>query len=411
MANNTSMRQLSIGMISNRFHPIIGGTEQQALMIASALKERGYQLSIITRRISRNLAPYEELHAMPIYRLNPAGYGRLSNYLSAISFFFYILRHGRNFDLLHSHNVEHITLAAILATRLLHKPIICKVPSVGDITRGVAENYKLPWYVKVARRILNIPRWRPILLRWSHAIIAPSSGIRQEVVESGLASKCVEIPNAVDTGKFHPVNKSEQRKIQEELGLSQHSPIAIFVGRLVHRKGVDLLVRAWPDVLNEFPDAALLIIGSGEFQADSIEAELRDYVQKDQLSHSIIFTGNVRNVDQFLQASDLFVFPSSGEGLPNALLEAMATGIPISASRVKGVTDLIQHDRNGLLFPNNPNQISASILRIFRDEPMARQLGIEARSDVERIYSMTAILPKYTELYKRLLAQQNLSSG
>lgn len=392
-----------ICMIINRFHPIVGGAERQALLLSDRLCRMGHQVAILTRRITSELPTHEEFDGMKIRRLEPAGYSRLTNYLSAFSCFTYLLSHGRRFDVLHCHSVEHISLAAILAARLIGRPIICKVPTAGDLTRQGFPYANLPWYVRLARRIFFIRKWRPVMLRWTDAIIAPSEEIRQEIKEINLLSHHRFIPNGIDTTKFHPISLSDRKALRQMLKLPLDSHILIFVGRLVPRKGIDILIKAWPEVIKRLPEAFLVICGSGQYQVDSIETELISLVSGSTFEQSVKFLGNVANVDEYLKTANLFIFPSRGEGLPNALLEAMATGLPIVASNVGGVKDLIHHEDTGHIFNvKNQDQLIESIHKVLTNPKYAQRLGESARRFVEDEFSIDTVLEKYIDLYETI---------
>jgi len=403
-------QKIRICMISNRFHPIVGGTERQALMLSHGLIEKGHAPFILTRRLSRELSHSDEISKVPVRRLGPVGQNRIADYMAALNCFVFLVIHGRRFDILHAHNVQHITLAAILAARIVNRPILCKIPSAGDISRQVKPFLKLPWYVKIARVVFFMQRWRPFLLQKAAAVIAPSKGIEDELDEYGLANRRIRIPNGINTQRFHSVHNFEQEDIRTRLRLPSNNPIVISVGRLVSGKGIDRLLQAWPKVLVRIPNALLLIAGSGDFQLDSIEKELRTFSAEMNLSENVRFLGNVSNVEHYLQAADLFAFPSLGEGMPNAVLEAMATGLPIVASNVGGITDLITHNQTGHLFDvDNQDQIAESICAVLMNPAYAKQLGTAALKLIEDQYTIDIILQKYIKLYSHILQGKSVS--
>src|SRR6266567_3072548 len=146
----------------------------------------------------------------------------------------------------------------------------------------------------------------------------------------------------------------------------------------------------------------LLLVGDGIFRAqmERIATELG-------IEGSVKFLGKRRDVVDLLQKSWGFVLPSRWEGMPNALLEAMACGLPCVATRVSGSEDIIIDGVNGLLVePEQPAQMAQALRRLIEDANFAQRLGREGRETVVRNYQLTTITEQYLELYRRLLARE-----
>lgn len=394
-----------VWMLINRFYPIIGGAELQAEQLCRQLIQRhDIQPTVITRRIDHGMKPAATHAGIAIRRLRPVGIGRARNYLAMIRVFFYLLRHQHEFDLIHAHSVEHITLGALVASKLVGFPVICKVPTAGDVTRDIVDEDRLPLHVRVIRRLLRVSAWRPVLLRQAGAVIAVSREIEDDLKRHNLGSLTSTIPNGVDTLRFCPVNEVAKSALRQKLGYPGNKKLVLFSGRLVRRKGVDILLQAWKIVVPSHPDAMLVIVGSGKTQADSVEQELQQTVKDSRLTDSVRFMGNVTNVPEHLRVADCFILPSRREGLPNSVLEAMATGLPVIATRIGGVTDLISHEENGLLFDvDDAYGLAALLHSLLENSTYGRKLGEAALQTVREAYSMEAVADQYHELYLKLL--------
>ncbi|MBZ0300470.1 MAG: glycosyltransferase family 4 protein, partial [Anaerolineae bacterium] len=150
------------------------------------------------------------------------------------------------------------------------------------------------------------------------------------------------IPHGVDLERFHPpVSAGEKRALRQQLGLPLDGRILLFVGLLHPRKGVDLLLDAFLGLAEQYPDLCLVLVG-GRWEQDRSSARFGDDFEK-RISASpfqarITLVGHVPNVQDFLRCADLFVFPSAREGMPNAVLEAMATGLPCILTPFSGLT-------------------------------------------------------------------------
>jgi len=172
--------------------------------------------------------------------------------------------------------------------------------------------------------------------------------------------------------------------------------IIAFSGRLELKKNVSLLLDAWPTLVANGLEAELLILGDG-----SQQATLRR--QAKSVGAVAHFIGVVDDVVPWLQAADIFVLPSITEGLSNAMLEAMAVGLPCVVSAVGGALDVIASGHNGLLIdPTRKDQLTTALLSLGRDPELCRQMGTSARETVIAQYSLERIAYDLISLYRRL---------
>jgi glycosyltransferase involved in cell wall biosynthesis len=133
---------------------------------------------------------------------------------------------------------------------------------------------------------------------------------------------------------------------------------------------------------------------------------LEKLLMNSNLSSQVHLPGQVKNVAEYLQAADLFVLPSRAEGLSNALLEAMAVGLPIVATAVGGTSDAISHGGNGLLIlPEDQVALSEAIISLLQDSALRERLGYAARCTVETEYTISSVAARYLELYQTLAEQ------
>ncbi|MCM8795291.1 MAG: glycosyltransferase, partial [Candidatus Omnitrophica bacterium] len=207
-----------------------------------------------------------------------------------------------------------------------------------------------------------------------------------------------KIPNGVDTDIFRPVSKEERQRFYADLNLPRYSYI-IFCGRLEEKKGIIFLIKAWQNLKDELEDFRLLICGGG-----SQERYLKELTKKLGLSDSVIFTGEIRNVEVYLKISQIFVLPSLHEGLPNALLEAMSCGLAVVASRVNGVKEIVVDGFNGLLVePKDIKGLIEKISILAKDKDLRLYLGQNARKTILKSYSIDIVAERHICLYEKLL--------
>jgi glycosyltransferase involved in cell wall biosynthesis len=173
------------------------------------------------------------------------------------------------------------------------------------------------------------------------------------------------------------------------------------VANLRPEKGHDVLLRAAASIVELFPDAHFEVVGDGpEMPA------LRALADDLQVAHAVTFSGHREDVAARLDAADIFVLPSRSEAFPNALLEAMAAGLPVVASSVGGVLEVVDHGRNGLLVPPDDHLALASMLKWLMSAPnIAGRLGAAARASVAARYSFARMVESFDSLYSSELAR------
>ena len=210
------------------------------------------------------------------------------------------------------------------------------------------------------------------------------------------------ITNGVDCERFKPAARAERVKWRLEQGMTEDTPVILFSSRLVPGKGLDILLAAWPEISKNCPEAYLLIVGSGKDQPDSVEEEMKHYVVKRQLQH-IIFAGETKEPEVFLGVADIFVFPSRREGFPNALMEALASGLAVVASRIGGVSAVLKDSGVGLVFaPEDSIELTKKTLTLLEDDEFAKNMGERARHFMFTEYSFQSIADQYYDLYSHL---------
>ena len=184
---------------------------------------------------------------------------------------------------------------------------------------------------------------------------------------------------------------------RQELGLAAGCEAIGYAGRMEKVKRLDVLLRAFAQVLARRPQARLLMIGEGELRPklEALAASLG-------VSHAVIWTGFRRDIPRLLAAMDVYVQPSVNEGLPLSILEAMAAGKPIVATRVGGIVEQIEHEVTGLLVPPGSREALAQvILRLLEDKHLAERVGRQARSRVVDRFGLQRMVEAYDVLYRR----------
>ncbi len=380
------MRSLRVAMIISYFHPYVGGAERQAQQLATRLLEKGVAVHVLTRRLPGS-TPYEEIDGIPVYRATTIGHGALASLSYTASTLRWLSQHRSDLDVLHCHQPFSPMTIGLIAKALWGKPVLIKLTGGGS-HGNLREIQRLPFTQLRKRMMQRVDQFVAVSVE----------------VETGLRTWCIpveriaQIPNGVDTVRFAPPTPKDRQRDRESLGLDASSQITIFVGRLSAVKRVDTLLRAWKNVHQVYPNARLLLLGDGPERT-----ALHALADELDLGQTLTFCGALRDVLPYLQAADLFVLPSVSEGLSNALLEAMAVGLPCIASNIGGNVDLINDGENGLLFrPDNVEHLTEVLLRLLQDDIKRREFGRRARKTIEADYSLDKVTEKYVELYHYL---------
>jgi glycosyltransferase involved in cell wall biosynthesis len=397
----------TICILTETYHPLTGGGETQARALAEGLVADGLPVTVLTRRWDASLQKIEHFGKIIVYRVPPIGPAHLKKWGLLLTSIPALIRLRRHYDLIFVSGFRVLGLCAVIVGKLLGKRCILKADSLGEMSgeffAAGLEKWSLRPSSSPVRLLLGL---RDIILRRATAFVAISSAIKTELMSHGVNTEAIcMIPNSVDTSTFHPVTLSQKRKVRERLGLSLTDAIATFTGRLVSYKGLPLLLRAWEKIRRKHLNAKLLLVGSGGLDIHNCETELKDYVQSRGLQESIYFVGCVENVCEYLQASDVFVFPTENEAFGISLIEAMACGLPVISTLVGGVKDIVEHEKNGLVVnPGRLEELYDGLDALLTDRALGARLGQAARKSVEERYSTQVVIAKYLELFRTVAA-------
>ncbi len=383
-------------MLTGTFPPYYGGGAKQALSLCKKLKEKGIIPLVIARNHGMKRNNTDIVEGINVYRLSGNG-SVLKRHSSLLRILQYLLSLNKAFDILHVHGVYSYSLAGLLISKLLGKKVVLKMANFGGDDPDTIKNRT---FGNVQLKIFSL----------ADKIISTSSQLTDTYKKSNLPkNKLAEIVNGVDTEKFKPISLSEKISLRKYLGLPINEIIACFTGLINERKGIDLLVEAWKNIKDTSENIKLFLIGPNKKEGGiSVDDKYIEFINREikkyKLDTYITFTGMLHNIEQYLQASDIFVFPTRGEGLPNGLLEAMASGLPCIATKIPCIKDIIKNDVDGYLFNSgNFDQLTELIIKLSQDANTRHGIGINARATIEQRFSLNTITDKYIALYHELL--------
>lgn len=399
-------------LLTETYHPVVGGGETQARALAEDLVARGFDVLVVTRRSGRELARTERIGRVTVYRTPPAGSGQRKRWGMVLACVPVLLRQRQRYDLIYVSGFKALGLTGVMLGRLLRKRCILKADSNGEMSGAFFDQGRSALGLGPDSTLFRIfLTLRNRVLRRAHRFVAISSDIAEELRRHGVPpDRIALVTNSVDTSRFVPVDPAARAALRRKLGLPADHAIVTYTGRLVSYKGLPLLLRVWQRVRQTRRDTTLLLVGSGGLDVHNCEAELREYVRAHQLQDGVHFTGDVGNVHEYLQASDLFVFPTEKEAFGIALIEAMACGLPVIATPTGGVKDIVVDGQNGLLVEaGSSDQLYRAIDRLLADAPLADALGGAARATVVSRYTREAVLRQYLELFAGSLDHEEVA--
>ncbi|MGV1098221.1 glycosyltransferase family 4 protein [Thiovibrio sp. JS02] len=229
-----------------------------------------------------------------------------------------------------------------------------------------------------------------------------SDNLKQYFVsELGLSEKAIEVVlNGVDTKRFSPDNI--RGRLVELLPASATGKLLISVGRLTEAKDQECLLYAMKKLIAEGgADVSLALVGEGELRG-RLEARISEL----GLGQHVFLLGNRTDVHELLPDAAMFVLSSRREGLPMVLLEAMASGLPVVATNVGGIPEVVKEGDNGFLAPpENPESLAEKIGLMLSEPERSAAMGLSGREMVEKFYSMQKTAQRYAQLYENIMAK------
>ena len=284
-------------------------------------------------------------------------------------------------DVVHSHGYKSNFYAYVSSLGL-------PVSLVSTCHNWIDNEYKMKIYSKLDRFILR---------RFSHVVAVSSQVVEQLLINKVSPEKVQKINNGIDVSMFY--GTAPESGLERGFGINAKDVVVGTVGRISEEKGHRFLLGAFNVVKNSFPGLRLLIVGDGPLKT-ALEREFSD--------HDIIFTGNRHDVPEMYRLMDIFVLPSLTEGLPMVLLEAMASGKAVVATRVGEIPSVVSEGKSGLLVnPGSEKELSKALETLLSSPMFAGVLGVEASKLVNEKYSSMLMTQAYLKVYEKVVQQKS----
>jgi glycosyltransferase involved in cell wall biosynthesis len=377
-------------MVTGAYHPEVSSGGEQCRSIARELRGRA-DVQVLTTSVDRALPRHDRIDGVPVTRIWVDVRSGLSKVRAFRRMVIDLFRMVRGTDVVHLHGYSTKNVLVTVIAKTFRKPIVMSLHTSGfDEPAAIEQQGSLALWA-----FLSVDLY-----------LSVSPGLVNTYLDAGMPpERMVLIPNGIDLDRFAPVTPSERSAIRARLKLPDRPTVA-FVGFFSADKQPRVLFDAWFQLQSAGRiDATLLFVGatrSNYFEVDdTIAPSMTEAAERAGLGERLRFAGVTHDVPSYLQSADVFVLPSRREGLPVALLEAMACGVPCIASRLPGSTEAIIEDGvNGVMTPPGDVPALAAALDSLLSNPAERhRLGAAARATISDRYSSGAVADRWLDAY------------
>ncbi len=398
--------RLRIALITDLFPPIVGGAETHARDLSAALMAAGAKVTVLTRRAAEDLATSETLASgVEVRRIGSPGSPRWGKY----RFIPDLLREWRQveseFDVAYLCGFRVLGWPLAGATARSRVPLVLRAEVLGELSGGFI--WDAPGGGR--NRLLKILFGPLIALRNRRLIregrfLAISSAVREEYERAGVpAERMTVIPNGIDTKRFRPPEEEERRSLRMEFSFPG-APVFLYSGKLNRGKGLPALLEAWQRYRCADGAGILVLVGSGGGQYLSEEASLKQTVERNGLGESVRFVGYRDDVEKWLRAADVFVFPSEAESFGLAPLEANASGLPVVCTPAGALAETVPDGVGGIRVPvGDPVELCEAMRTLAASPELRKTLGEAGRQRVLREYSFEAVARRHLSWFETLV--------
>jgi len=357
-----------------------GGGERVFLQLALALRDR-YQVFVATNASGKFACELDKLQI----RSFPVNMSRQFS-LRPICQIRDIVRR-KNIDLVHSQGARADFFARIASRLAGVRYILCTIAMP-------VEGFEVRPFRKRIYRLMDRSTESCV-----ERFIVVSESLKKTLIDQLEISdeRIVTIHNGIELDKFHPDLK--RSNLRKHWGITTDAPIIGAIGRLVWQKGFEYLIEAMPEILQNIPQAKLLLVGEGP-----LRHELEGLARELNVYSGVIFAGFRSDIQDVLSIIDIIAVPSLLEGFPMITLEAMAMAKPIVATQIEGIVEQISDSDEGILVqPKDTEALASAILRLIKDRELGNRLGAAARSKIERYFSIDKMVKETEMVYLSLL--------
>ncbi len=386
------MGQTSLCIVTHTFLPHVGGIERVVYEQCKRLMQKQFELMVVTHRnyTDKNYV-FDGIKVRCYDSVNIGFKLGIPYVIPHITSYKTFLESVKSSDLIHVHG--HPYLSSLIAAKIAKKykkPVVLTQHNTFIEYEGILWDH-VEW--------LNDCAIGKQVLKEADKIVVVSNATGNYVLSLGADPEKIRVlHNGVDVNRFKPLTgvKDEMRK---KLGISKDSSVVLTVRRLVYKNGIDTLIESAKEAIKKNPRLFFLVVGKGP----DLE-KVKERIEQLGMQENFRLTGFISDegLPFYYNVADFFVLPSkSGEGLPLVALEAMACGVPVIATNVGGISEVMKEDYGKLVPPNSPGSLAEAILEFSHRELSA--LKKDLRAMIEQKYSWDKNVEKLVEIYEELI--------
>lgn len=366
----------------------VGGAQKYVQILASYLSTNGVYVTVVCGNgvwLRENLSKEVEfIHVPQLTRIKDRSLIVTLFDIGCLIKLYFLIRK-RKFDIIHTNSTKAGFIGRIAAK-------LAKTPCVIHTIHGSPLLEELG-----ILRLCLLKAAERIVANWTDAFIAVSHSDRTSYCALGIYPQ--KIFDVIHNGVSVQYLKIDKQVLKQKMELSPGSKIVGTISNLYPTKGIQYLILASVQIIAKYPEVTFIIVGDGP---------QRDYLKMlgkriGLTTDKIVFTGYQKDINEYLSIFDIFILSSIKEGCPFALLEAMAFGLPVVATRVGGVEEIIEHNKSGLLIPpKSETALATAIDELLLDKAKRVELGENARTRVNELFNESTMVYHTINLYKRI---------
>lgn len=379
---------MKVTQVCIAFYPEVSGATVCAEETAERLVDAGHEVTILTHEAG---AAGREFTRYKVLRFRESAWVRR---LTTRGFFPRILPLLKDADIIHARSLWWSTIIAIAGARIYRKKVVVTIHGCIEMLEWLG--MRSLWF------------YRPLLfaaLRRADRVFALGEWEKKLLTDGGVApERALVVPNGVNCRFFAPA--ADRPAARARWDFAESDFVVLFTGYLHNRKGIDLLREAIPAVVEKRPDALFVFAGNHDTPH---AAAMMEEVRRRGAESRVRLLGVVKRADlpSLYSAADVFTLPSYAEGQPRVILEAMSCGLPVVATPVQGIPEMVFHERTGLLVETgDAKSLADALLRAVENPEQTRQWGRNARALIEERFDWDRIAERTLAIYEELLGEK-----
>ena len=387
---------MNIGIFMDTYEPQVNGVVTSTKMLKEELERLGHEVTVITIKAPEG----EEKREEGVLRLSSFSVPLIPEQRLGVLSSYEMIKEIKELDLdiIHTQTEFSVGLLGRFISKVLDIPVVHTYHTMyEDYMHYITGGNFLEPASKLAQKITRL------YCKNCDQIIAPTEKVKDALTDYGVDDKIQVVPTGIKLTKFRQENHNPEEigELKEELGIKKDAPVVLYIGRVAEEKSIDVIIKEFPKLLEEMPEARFLVVGDGPSRD-----KLEELSSKLGIAHAVIFAGEQpwEEIGKYYQLGDAFVSASTTETQGLTFVEAMAAKVPVVAKYDKNLENMIQDEVNGLVFEKD-EELSGLLVKVLNNEIKSKQLVEQAYQDAQEL-SAQEFGKKVEKIYYEILAEE-----